>query len=172
MSESQGSFPGISVVTNPSDSDEHYTPRWVFDAMGVEFDLDVAAPQEGSFVPAKRRFTIHDDGLTKPWSGLVWCNPPFSQADSWTRRWSHHADGVLLAPFAKSAWLHDVAARCDTLVIPNRLIDFLRPDGRKGSISYACFIAGRGKGAEIVRRVDGVALSVWGVDLAMDKGET
>ena len=27
-------------------SDDCYTPRWVFDAMGLEFDLDVAAPKE------------------------------------------------------------------------------------------------------------------------------
>jgi UDP-N-acetylglucosamine 2-epimerase len=33
---------------------EHYTPKWVFDALGLTFDLDVAAPYQnkGSHVPA------------------------------------------------------------------------------------------------------------------------
>ena len=35
-------------------SDDCYTPRWVFDAMGLEFDLDVAAPVGGPWhVPCR-----------------------------------------------------------------------------------------------------------------------
>lgn len=52
-----------SLFALPSDvfkvtSDDCYTPRWVFDAMGLEFDLDVAAPNGGPWhVPAKLRHT-------------------------------------------------------------------------------------------------------------------
>jgi hypothetical protein len=36
-------------------SDDCYTPRWVFDAMGLRFDLDVAAPVGGPWhVPCER----------------------------------------------------------------------------------------------------------------------
>jgi len=29
------------------DSDEQYTPKWIFDGLNVQFDLDVCAPQGG-----------------------------------------------------------------------------------------------------------------------------
>ena len=67
-------------------SDDCYTPRWVFDAMGLTFDLDVAAPPGGPWhVPAARYYTAEDDGLTSPWDGLVWCNPPYSRMKDWAR---------------------------------------------------------------------------------------
>lgn len=53
-------------------SDDYYTPAWVFERMGVEFDLDVCAPPGGiPWIPAKRYFTQEDDGLSQPWDGLV-----------------------------------------------------------------------------------------------------
>ena len=48
----------------PQPADERYTPRWIFEGMGLEFDLDVAAPVQPSErrTPAKRYLTVHDDG--------------------------------------------------------------------------------------------------------------
>jgi hypothetical protein len=67
-------------------SDDCYTPRWVFDAMRLSFDLDVAAPVGGPrHVPAMRYYTPDDDGLSQPWDGLVWCNPPYSHFRPCTR---------------------------------------------------------------------------------------
>jgi hypothetical protein len=40
------------------DSDEQYTPKWIFDALGVEFDLDVCAPQ-GGWITFQLKGTIH-----------------------------------------------------------------------------------------------------------------
>jgi hypothetical protein len=91
-----------ALFTLPSDayamtSDDCYTPRWVFDAMGLEFDLDVAAPRGGPWhVPAKRYYTAEDDGLTKPWDGLVWCNPPYSKFLPWAERWASAPTAVLM----------------------------------------------------------------------------
>ena len=40
-------------------SDDYYTPAWVFDRMGLRFDLDVAAPPGGvSWLPADRVLTV------------------------------------------------------------------------------------------------------------------
>lgn len=62
-------------------SDEWYTPARVFHALGTVFDLDVAAPAGGApHVPCRRYLTKADDGLTAPWSGCVWMNPPFGGA--------------------------------------------------------------------------------------------
>ena len=64
---------------------EWYTPKSVFDALGVGFDLDVCSPGlDKTWVPAERALTIEDDGLTSPWHGFVWCNPPYGKGlDKW-----------------------------------------------------------------------------------------
>lgn len=59
------------------ESDEWYTPREVFSALGMDFDLDPCSPGSGHWVPARRQFTKTDDGLSRPWRGRVFMNPPF-----------------------------------------------------------------------------------------------
>ena len=84
----------------PRTTDEWYTPPWLFSAAGVTFDLDVCAPVDPILrtCPARAYFTAEDDGLTQPWHGLVWMNPPYSKAEPWVRRWADHADGLALVP--------------------------------------------------------------------------
>jgi len=84
-------------------SDDYYTPKWVFDTLDLEFDLDVASPPGGPpFVPCKRYFTQEDDGLAQEWHGRVWMNPPYSAPRLWIERFLEHGNGVALLPFAKS----------------------------------------------------------------------
>jgi hypothetical protein len=60
-------------------SDRWFTPAWIFDGMGVDFDLDVAAPTAGPLhVPCTAWYSETDDGLSSRWYGVVWCNPPYS----------------------------------------------------------------------------------------------
>ena len=85
--------------------DEQYTPKWIFDHMGIEFDLDVAAPTGGApHVPARRYYTVVEDGLIQPWSGLVFMNPPYSAAKPWVEKFMAHGNGIALLPFSKSQW--------------------------------------------------------------------
>lgn len=145
-------------ATGPDDwrptTDDHYTPAWIFEAMGLEFDLDVAAPPGGvPWIPAKRYYTISDDGLAQPWDGLVWCNPPFSAAAAWARRWVLHRDGVLLACASKATWPALVALNSEVLWLPGKPLDFLNPEGTSSAISYMVFMAGRGRGAVGVERL-------------------
>ena len=63
-------------------NDEWYTPAGVVGAaravMG-RIDLDPASTSEANeTVKAKTIYTVEDDGLTKPWRGRVFLNPPFS----------------------------------------------------------------------------------------------
>jgi hypothetical protein len=100
-------------------SDDYYTPRWVFDRMGIRFDLDVCAPPGGvEWVPATRYYDQAADGLAAPWEGRVWMNPPYSGPTPWVRRFIEHRHGVCLVPFAKSAWFDDLWTAADAIVAP------------------------------------------------------
>lgn len=64
-------------------SDDYYTPAWVFERMGIEFDLDVCAPPGGiPWIPAKRYYTQADDGLVAPWGGASLDEPAVLEADA------------------------------------------------------------------------------------------
>ena len=65
MQNSLFNFVSEDITTN-----DYYTPKWLFDAMGIEFDIDVAAPVHGiPWIPAKRWFSQADDGLAQEWGG-------------------------------------------------------------------------------------------------------
>lgn len=98
-------MPLFGAEQSEKTSDDYYTPKWVFDRMGIEFDLDVCAPPEGiPWIPARRYYSMSDDGLTAPWSGRVWMNPPYSNTTPWARRFIEHHDGVCLVPHSRSHW--------------------------------------------------------------------
>ena len=46
-----------------------------------EFTLDVAAADHNA--KCERFYTRTDNGLDQPWSGRVWCNPPYSKLGDW-----------------------------------------------------------------------------------------
>lgn len=112
---------------------EWYTPPHVFDALGIDFDLDPAAPPGGvPWVPAARYFTFEDDGLARAWSGKTWLNPPYGrQTAQWLRRLCEHGDGIALV-FARSdtAWFQTYAARATAICFIAGRLKFVPRDGR------------------------------------------
>lgn len=79
-------------------NDEWLTPPEILRALG-EFDLDPCAPVVRPWETAKQHYTAQDDGLSLPWFGRVWCNPPFGrEAVKWLRRMREHGNGVALIP--------------------------------------------------------------------------
>lgn len=77
---------GFGFETRPG-SDDWWTPRWLFLAMGIRFDLDPCAGA-ATDVPA-REFcdrSLVAGGLDVEWSGRIWLNPPYSNIDEWTER--------------------------------------------------------------------------------------
>ena len=89
-------------------NDECYTPQWVFDALGIRFDLDVASSNsEMIVVPADRKYTVEDDGLALPWEGRVWMNPPFSKITPWINKFLEHGNGICLVPLSSNGrWVN------------------------------------------------------------------
>lgn len=77
---------------NPVMSDEWYTPWDVVQPLadefaGGEFDLDPCSVPEAA--KGKAYYTIEDDGLSLPWHGRVWMNPPYSQPGLWVDKAIH-----------------------------------------------------------------------------------
>lgn len=70
-----------------------YTPKWIFDELCIEFDLDPAAPIGGvPWIPARHHYSLQDDGLKQPWSGAVWLNPPYGKHTSdWLKKCTYTA---------------------------------------------------------------------------------
>jgi DNA N-6-adenine-methyltransferase Dam len=114
-------------------SSEWYTPPHVFEALGIEFDLDPAAPPGGvPWIPARRCFTREDDGLRRQWRGRVWLNPPYGRETRvWLRRLADHGDGVALV-FARTdtAWFRESTPRATAICFIAGRLRFVPGDGR------------------------------------------
>lgn len=104
-------------------SDDYWTPRWLFDALGLTFDIDVASPPGGSpWVPAKTYYTQETNGLAQPWFGRVWMNPPYSKATPWVNKFLDHGNGVALTVISKSKWFDRAWTHTDVgfVVLPQQ----------------------------------------------------
>lgn len=125
----------MSVWETIGASDEWYTPAYIFDALGEEFDLDVAAPpQGGPHVPTKKWFSEHS--LMMSWHGFIWMNPPFGGPNGlvpWLDKFFLHGHGIALTPDrTSSAWWQDAARSATSLLLIDGRVKFIRPDGTVG----------------------------------------
>ena len=133
----------FDAPTQSLESDERWTPAWVFHGLGLTFDTDPASPGVGDFVPALTKYTKADDGLAQKWRGTVWLNPPFSNATAWARRFIDHGRGVFLGPVANSAWCIELMQRAD-LVWFMRDMPFVHPTHAGKRSSMPLFMAAMG----------------------------
>lgn len=139
-------------------SNEWYTPKYVFEALGVVFDLDVASPLDRSkcHVPAKS--FISSDSLTANWNGLVWMNPPFGNQRSkfdWINKFLDHGNGIALMPDRTSApWWQYFARNVDSILFVDGKIKFIKPDGSIGeSPGNGTTLFARGNDADLALQI-------------------
>lgn len=117
-------------------SDDWYTPPEIFVALGLTFDLDPCSPGPEHWVPARQVYTIADDGLAQPWSGLVFMNPPFGGRNGhvpWLRKFLDHGNGIgIVRAYTSSGWWHDWVVCAHAWLFPRGKTKFIRPDGSIG----------------------------------------
>lgn len=117
------------------------------------FTLDVAAADGNARCP--EYFTIESDGLRRPWTGSVWCNPPYSNMAAWVAKAvseSPHCDTiVMLAPANRTEqkwWQLHIepfrdrpGSRLRTRFLPGRL-EFgpLASDGKGNRPPFGCVL--------------------------------
>ncbi len=125
---------GNELIDNLT-TDDHYTPPFIFEALGVKFDMDVSAPQGGvPWIPAKQSLSVIDDGLATEWIGRVWMNPPYSKITPWAEKILKHGNGIALLPVGKSLWFDRLWVESDgVLALPSNL-RFIKSDGTVAGI--------------------------------------
>jgi hypothetical protein len=155
----------VSIWEGPGKSDEWYTPRYIFDALGCTFDLDVAnGAIGGAHVPC--RASIGADSLSKPWGGFIWMNPPFGGRNGlvpWLNRFFEHGNGIALVPDRTSApWWQAAARQADSVLFVDGKIKFERPDGSVGRQpgNGTCLMAVGDKGRIALRAAERAGLGI------------
>lgn len=103
-------------------SEDWYTPPEIFTALGLRFDLDPCSPGPGHWVPADRIYMKADDGLSQPWAGMVFMNPPFGGRGGhvpWLTRFLDHGNGVaIVRAYTSSDWWHEHMPRAEAIMFP------------------------------------------------------
>jgi hypothetical protein len=125
-------------------TDDYYTPRWIFDAAGLMFDMDVAAPIDPTYrtCPARHYLTLVEDGLAQPWEGLIWMNPPYSGTAPWVERFAAHGCGLALVPALQRSWMARLMGCADAVALLSP--KFHRPDDRRTDVMYMLILAACG----------------------------
>jgi hypothetical protein len=135
-------------------TDEWYTPKYIFDALGCEFDMDVASPGQNvtPWIPAKDFITKCSLSI-KEWKGFVWMNPPFGGRNAlrpWLAKFVEHGNGIALVPDRTSApWWQDYIPKMDAVLFVSPKIKFIDVNGKPGKspAQGTCLV---GIGAEAV----------------------
>lgn len=117
-------------------TDEWYTPKYVFDALGCHFTLDVASPGASvtPWVPAND--FIVSGSLETDWYGFVWMNPPFGKRNGlvpWLEKFVAHGYGICLVPDRTSApWWQQFAPQMEAVLFVSPKIKFIDASGNPG----------------------------------------
>lgn len=134
------------IYNHTSAGDEFFTPKFIFDALQVDFTLDVCSPVNlKTNVPAQHKFTIEQDGLVQDWSGNVWMNPPFSKPAPWVDKFIKHKMGIALLPFTRGKWWFEIWNKCEAVLPIAHDLKFVKDDGSQKPITFNVALYAFGK---------------------------
>lgn len=110
-----------------SDTDDWATPQDFFDRLDDEFhfELDVCANYENT--KCYRYYTVGEDGLHLPWTGVCWLNPPYGRTiGAWMQKAYESslagATVVCLVPArTDTRWWHEYAMKGEVRLVRGRL---------------------------------------------------
>lgn len=123
-------------AANSSTSDEWYTPNSLlnilYESIDDIFDLDPCSPTrnaEKAPVKARKHYTQKNDGLSLPWHGVVFMNPPYSDVSTWTKKAMESTEagqaktviGLVPARTDTRWWNNHCAGKADILFLQGRL---------------------------------------------------
>lgn len=123
-------FDGDERLGTAVDGDTWLTPRYILDQLG-EFDLDPCAADSNPNWVAPEQYTKKDNGLTSPWHGRVFVNPPFSNCVPWVFKHAEHRHGICLIPASVESvhWRKVVWQLAVGIYLLHGRTRFCNPDG-------------------------------------------
>ena len=151
------------------------------DVLG-EFDLDPASSAAAQRqVQATEFFDKNDDGLTRPWRGRVWLNPPYSQpaigefvsklvAELYA---GHVTSAVMLTHnYTDTAWFHEAARAASAFCFTRGRVKFVNPAGETAAPTQgqAFFYFGSNPAPFVARfsEIGFVVPATWGADSVLN----
>lgn len=143
-------------------NDRWLTPLDLVQKLG-EFDLDPAgAPGHQT---AREVWTPEEvgDGLSLPWEGRVWLNPPYGrEMRAWVEQLARHGDGVAIIPArVDTALFHEcVFGVADAVNFMRGRVRFQLPDGTRADPAAfpTCLVAYGKRNAQVLANVPGAVL--------------
>lgn len=113
--------------------DEWLTPRYILTSLG-QFDLDPCSPITRPWETAAQHYTKLDNGLILPWSGRVWCNPPYGrETGRWLSKCASHgnATALIFARTETSDWVDHVWNKAHAVLFLWGRLHFYHCDGTR-----------------------------------------
>lgn len=126
--------PGLFSRKTP----EWVTPQPLFDALNQEFRFTLDAAADPRNAKVARFYTKADNGLLQPWTGRVYCNPPWSDGEValWLAKgleavMSGEAEVVvfLLPARTDPEWWHTYVMQAQEVRLIKGRLKFLPTDG-------------------------------------------
>jgi hypothetical protein len=118
------------LPSEPNYSDEFYTPLKYISPL-MPFGIDpCAGPNRHAAVNID--YSQGQCGLSLPWEGLAWVNPPYSLKAEFLEKLWVHGNGFGLVPNStESIWWQHAANQCDAFLLLKGRVAFKGPDGAK-----------------------------------------
>jgi hypothetical protein len=148
-------------------SQVHITPKWILDALG-EFDLDPAAATVQPWNCARHNFIEADNGLSRPWRGRVFLNPPYDryQVAAWIQKLAEHNHGIALLHVRTETEFLPIWQHASGILFMANRIHFHLPDGTRhpaNSGAPVCLVSFGAADLECLRScgIAGVLVTSW-----------
>ncbi len=128
-----GANPNDPIFANASP--EWSTPQNLFDCLNAVFGFTLDAAATPGNAKCQQFYTQEQDGLSQPWDGVVWCNPPYGRGlGKWVEKACQASQAsatvVMLVPaYTSNAWWH-------RYVIPYGAVILLRGRLQFGGVPY------------------------------------
>lgn len=119
-----------------SDRQDWATPWSFFELVNNEFQFSLDAAADTHNAKVSRYYTPEQNGLERPWTGVVWCNPPYGRGiDAWVRKGFESAQAgavvVMLIPArTDTRYWHDYVMKAHEVRLLRGRLVFGRGEAR------------------------------------------